>query len=131
MSVILNIETATQVCSVALSENGNLIDFMETSDDKSHASQLTVFIDELLKKHNVRPSAVAVSKGPGSYTGLRIGVSAAKGIAYGGNMPLIAISTLQSMAYSIIETINQFSIVKPLILIMIAKKIREYTDATK
>jgi len=106
MATIINIETATHICSVALAENGKLIDYIETDDDKSHASQLAVFIDELLKKHQVKPDAVAVSKGPGSYTGLRIGVSTAKGIAYGSGIPLIAVGTLQSMAWGMINKLK-------------------------
>lgn len=104
MSLILHLETATHVCSVALAENGNLVALREMSDEKSHATQLTVFVEEIFKEKTLKASdlsAIAVSKGPGSYTGLRIGVSAAKGIAYGAETPLIAISTLQSMAAGI------------------------------
>lgn len=107
MAVILHIETSTQVCSAALSENGKVIAYRETTDDKSHASKLTVFIEEILNEHKIPVDAVAVSKGPGSYTGLRIGVSTAKGIAYGSNIPLIAISTLQSMAISMRKQLEE------------------------
>lgn len=101
MALILNIETATPVCSVALSDNGVLLQLRETSEKNSHSAVVTVFIDEVLKaagKTFNELDAVAVSMGPGSYTGLRIGVSTAKGICYAIDKPLIAISTLQAMA---------------------------------
>ena len=98
MAAILNIETATQLCSVALVVDGNTVSRRVTLEDKSHASKLTVFISEVLQeyKHKVAElDAVAVGKGPGSYTGLRIGVSTAKGLCYGANIPLIAVGTLK------------------------------------
>lgn len=98
--MILCIETATSICSVSLCHNGDIIDIKESSEEKSHAALLTVFIEEILNRAGIEASsldAVAVSRGPGSYTGLRIGVSAAKGIAYGAGMPLIAISTTTIM----------------------------------
>jgi tRNA threonylcarbamoyladenosine biosynthesis protein TsaB len=101
MPCVLHIETATQVCSVALSANGTTLQLLETRDKNSHSSTITVFIDRIMKSTGMAFSAldaVAVSKGPGSYTGLRIGVSTAKGICYGIDKPLLAISTLQSMA---------------------------------
>ncbi len=98
--MILCIETATTVCSVALCHDGKLLDKEESTDDKSHASHLTVFIEDILKRSGTeaeRLDAVAVSKGPGSYTGLRIGVSVAKGIAYAADIPLIAVPTTELM----------------------------------
>lgn len=98
--MILCIETATPVCSVALCEKGKVIDREESEEDKSHASHLTVFIESILKRSGIKVpdlDAVAVSKGPGSYTGLRIGVSVAKGLAYGAGIPLIAVSTTELM----------------------------------
>lgn len=109
MALILNIETATEVCSVALSQDNSLVDFKENTEGKSHASLLTLFIDDVLKQNNVTPSqldAVAVSAGPGSYTGLRIGISAAKGLCYGSGKPLLSVSTLQSMAYGFINQLT-------------------------
>ncbi|HRP52813.1 MAG TPA: tRNA (adenosine(37)-N6)-threonylcarbamoyltransferase complex dimerization subunit type 1 TsaB [Fluviicola sp.] len=101
MTRILHLETATKVCSVAISENGKLIDFTDTNDDAfTHGEELTVFIDELLLRNNMKATdlqAVSVSAGPGSYTGLRIGVSTAKGICYALNIPLIAVDSLLSM----------------------------------
>ena len=101
MARILLIETATPVCSVALSENSNLLQLRETSEKNSHSGAITIFIDEVMKAAGMAYAeldAVAVSMGPGSYTGLRIGVSTAKGICYATDKPLIAISTLQAMA---------------------------------
>lgn len=97
---ILQIDTATEVCSVSLSLDGQVIHKMEAAEPNLHASKLTIFIDELL--HNAHLSyadlsAVAVSKGPGSYTGLRIGVSTAKGLCYALDIPLLAVNTLASM----------------------------------
>jgi tRNA threonylcarbamoyladenosine biosynthesis protein TsaB len=105
MNLILNIETATEVCSVALSNGNTIIDYRENLEGRSHASLLTVFIDEILKANRIKIghlSAVAISMGPGSYTGLRIGVSAAKGLCYGNNIPLVAVSTLQIMVNHLI-----------------------------
>ena len=99
--MILHIETATDVCSVVLANDGKVIAFRESAADRSHASVLSVFIDEVMKEAAVSFKdllAVAVSKGPGSYTGLRIGVSTAKGICYAMNIPLIAVKTLQAMS---------------------------------
>ncbi len=109
MSLILNIETATEICSVSIAKNGQLIALKENTEGLQHAKLLTVFIEEIFKENKIsikELDAVAVSKGPGSYTGLRIGVSAAKGIAYGGNIPLIAISTLQAMAFGLAKENN-------------------------
>lgn len=98
--MILCIETATGVCSAALCDIRGVVDVREAAPGMSHASQLTVLIRELLAAARLNASAldaVAVSKGPGSYTGLRIGVSVAKGIAYSAGIPLIAINTLTAM----------------------------------
>jgi len=101
MAFILCIETSTSICSVAVSGDGKLLSFREIQDAKSHASQLTPFISEVLDEAGINPndlSAIAVSKGPGSYTGLRIGVSTAKGMAFALNVPLISVGTLLAMA---------------------------------
>ena len=101
MALILHIETATPVCSTSLSRDGKLIDHRETNDPRSHASRLSPFIKELWTSNNIDPrelDAVSVSLGPGSYTGLRIGVSTAKGIAYANEIPIIGISGLQALA---------------------------------
>ncbi|MCF8370856.1 MAG: tRNA (adenosine(37)-N6)-threonylcarbamoyltransferase complex dimerization subunit type 1 TsaB [Bacteroidales bacterium] len=104
MALILNIETSTPICSVCLATDGQVIALRETDEDKSHATRLTVYIDEILKEQNITINdldAIAVSQGPGSYTGLRIGVSTAKGLCYGASKPLIAISTLQALAWQV------------------------------
>ncbi|PLX13665.1 MAG: tRNA (adenosine(37)-N6)-threonylcarbamoyltransferase complex dimerization subunit type 1 TsaB [Marinilabiliales bacterium] len=109
MALILNIETSTTVCSVCLSMNGELLGIKESSEEKSHAKKLTIFIDDLLKDRGYNfdnIDAVAISKGPGSYTGLRIGVSTAKGFCFAKNIPLIAVNTLQAMANGIINKIH-------------------------
>jgi tRNA threonylcarbamoyladenosine biosynthesis protein TsaB len=99
--LILHIETSTNVCSVALGENGAIIFSKLNAVGMNHAALLSVFIAEALevmKKSGKKLDAVAVSSGPGSYTGLRIGVSTAKGLCYGYDIPLIAISTLEVLA---------------------------------
>ncbi len=104
MSLFLCIETATSVCSVALTEDSRVVAYKETQIKNSHAEVLTVFIRDLFEENGYSLSnlnAVVVSKGPGSYTGLRIGVSTAKGLSYALNIPLIAIPTLQSMAWGV------------------------------
>jgi len=105
MALVLNIETATTNCSVSLSKDGETLVLKEDKDSGySHAEKLHVYIDELFKKANINPQdidAVAVSKGPGSYTGLRIGVSAAKGLCFALDKPLLAVSTLESLAQQV------------------------------
>ena len=105
MSIILNIETATKNCSLSIAENGKIIAIKELNNGNySHAEVLHPFIDDILKESNLTSKdidAVAVSKGPGSYTGLRIGVSAAKGLCFAFDKPLISIDTLTSLSYVI------------------------------
>lgn len=101
MALILNIETATTVCSVSLAKDGKLLSLKEQNGDYSHAENLTLFIEDVCKQANINLSqvdAIAVSKGPGSYTGLRIGVSTAKGLCYSLDKPLIAIETLKYLS---------------------------------
>lgn len=100
--MILCIETATSVCSVALCDDNSVISVIEAPPGMSHSSRLTVIIQELLSGASIEArqlDAVSVSKGPGSYTGLRIGVSVAKGISYGAGIPLIGINTLTAMCH--------------------------------
>ena len=104
--MIICLETATNLCSVALCDSAGVISVLESDESKSHASLLTVFIHEILRNNGITVQdldCVAVSKGPGSYTGLRIGVSVAKGLAYGASIPLIGIETTLSMFYGIIS----------------------------
>lgn len=105
MSCILSIETSTGVCSVAMSENGQCIFKQEDHSGPNHAVSLGAFVDEALSftdNHAIQLGAVAVSCGPGSYTGLRIGVSMAKGICYGRNVPLLAVPTLEVMSVPVL-----------------------------
>jgi tRNA threonylcarbamoyladenosine biosynthesis protein TsaB len=101
MALILNIESATAVCSVALSESGQVIAQRETSEGLVHSEKLAVYIAEVLEASGYPAGsleAVAVSIGPGSYTGLRVGLSTAKGLCYGLGIPLIGLPTLMSLA---------------------------------
>jgi tRNA threonylcarbamoyladenosine biosynthesis protein TsaB len=115
MATILCLETATTNCSVTLSVHGSVVAFREDdSEGYSHAEKLHVFIDEVMKEASVSMQdldAIAVSKGPGSYTGLRIGVSAAKGLCYALDIPLIALPTLSILA----EKITKKGLIIPLI----------------
>jgi tRNA threonylcarbamoyladenosine biosynthesis protein TsaB len=106
MSLILQIETATTVCSIALSENGNVLAYKELEQRNVHAEIITLFIEEVLKTGDKKYQdldAVAVSCGPGSYTGLRIGISVAKGLCFALDVPLIAIETLEGMTDGMIS----------------------------
>ncbi|MFV8371021.1 tRNA (adenosine(37)-N6)-threonylcarbamoyltransferase complex dimerization subunit type 1 TsaB [Flavobacterium sp. LB2P74] len=125
MSYILNIETATKNCSVALAKGGKTIVCKEIAEEGySHAERLHVFIEEIIKEAGITLndlSAIAVSQGPGSYTGLRIGVSAAKGLCYALDIPLIAVDTLQALA-------SQVTISSGLIIPMIdARRMEVYS----
>lgn len=104
MAVILNIETSTNVCSVALTDNGMVLEHFEDYKGQNHAALLSGYIKkclDFLTDKKLRLEAVAVSIGPGSYTGLRIGLSEAKGLAYALDIPLIGIDTLKIMAVSV------------------------------
>ena len=104
MALILCLETATEVCSVALFRDELLLGIKESATRNVHSSMVTVFIETIMKEAGTRLDeldAIAVSMGPGSYTGLRIGVATAKGLCYALEKPLISVPTLQSMAYGI------------------------------
>jgi tRNA threonylcarbamoyladenosine biosynthesis protein TsaB len=110
--MVICIETATNLCSVALCNSSGIISLRENTDVKSHASMLTVFIGEVLREQGIMAKdleAVAVGKGPGSYTGLRIGVSVAKGIAFAAAIPLIGVETTLSMFWGMAGRIEEIT----------------------
>lgn len=117
-SYILQIDTATEICSVSVSLNGNTLNSFEASESNVHASKLTLIIDKILQDSGISYgdlSAVCVSKGPGSYTGLRIGVSSAKGLCYGLDIPLLAINTLDMMFLGYNKSTDEETIYVPML----------------
>src|SRR5680860_1247470 len=124
MPTILNLETATTNCSVSVAKDGKLLAIKEhDTPNYSHSEQLHIFIQEVLKDAKLELSdvdAIAVSKGPGSYTGLRIGVSAAKGLCFSLDLPLISVATLTSLA-------NQVENEGTIIPMMDARRMEVYT----
>lgn len=107
--LLLHLETATSVCSAALSRYETLVNVKESDDPRSHASVLAVFCEQILKEQALTVAsldAVVVSKGPGSYTGLRIGAATAKGLCYASGKPLIAVDTLLAMALQYVSSVN-------------------------
>ncbi len=110
MATILNIETATSVCSVAIGIDGECVALKEINEGRTHAEVLTVFIEDVIKQAGISYKdldAIAVSSGPGSYTGLRIGVSTAKGLCYALEKPLISVDTLKAMAWGGIRRLDE------------------------
>ncbi len=104
---ILLIETATSICSVGLAENGKIVSVMESETPNSHSAKLNILIDNLIKDYGIQYSdlsAIALSGGPGSYTGLRIGASTAKGLSYALEIPMISIDTPMVLANAALET---------------------------
>jgi len=130
MSKILLLETSTSKCSAALSDGERIISHRETEDPRAHASRLCPFVDGILKEAGLAISdldAVAVSGGPGSYTGLRVGVSTAKGLCFGGEKPLISVGTLDVLAWQAIEahTLPSGAIIIPMVD---ARRMEVYTQ---
>lgn len=120
MSLILAIESGTEVCSVAIAREGEVIALRESREGRDHARLVATYVDELLKESGVvasELSAVAVSEGPGSYTGLRIGVSFAKGLCYGLQIPLIGVNSLSSLTQMAIESgeVGEGDILAPMV----------------
>ena len=113
MCIILSIETSTRVCSIAIHQNQELIALSNLFQEKSHSAKLSILIDQLLLNSDITYndlSAVAVSKGPGSYTGLRIGISTAKGLCFTLGIPLISIDTLEALAKSQLNNLKDDSL---------------------
>ena len=118
MCTLLTIETSTAVCSSALSRDGQLLLNKESFRGQSHATLLGVFVHEIMayvREHNLPPDAIVVSSGPGSYTGLRIGVSEAKGLSYGLGIPMIAVSTPLIMASMTASQVDADTLLCPMI----------------
>lgn len=127
MALILNIETATPVCSVCISKEEKILSVKEINQGLTHAENLHSFIESTLKESGISVkelNAVALSKGPGSYTGLRIGSSAAKGLAFALQLPLISIDTLQAMAFGMRNDLNKESLLCPM---LDARRMEVYT----
>ena len=120
MKNIILIETSTALCSVALAEDGAVTAYRESSAPKAHASLTAVFVQEVLDERNLKLSdcdAVCVSKGPGSYTGLRVGVSTAKGLCFGSGLPLLAAGTLDTLVSQagMVEESQDYKYIIPMI----------------
>jgi len=118
MGLILSIETATKVCSVALHQDGNLVGMLELIQENVHAQKLIPLTEGLLRQAGVSSQdldAIAVSGGPGSYTGLRVGVSTAKGLAYAMDIPLIGVDTLDALARRVLPVIESDDVIIPMI----------------
>jgi tRNA threonylcarbamoyladenosine biosynthesis protein TsaB len=113
MAFILNIESSTEVCSVSLARDGMIVQSLENLTGQNHAKLLTSYIQEIFSNNGLsfdKLEAVAVSGGPGSYTGLRIGIASAKGICYALSIPLIAITSLASMSHHVIQQANDYKL---------------------
>ncbi|UXP33912.1 tRNA (adenosine(37)-N6)-threonylcarbamoyltransferase complex dimerization subunit type 1 TsaB [Reichenbachiella agarivorans] len=118
MAIILSIDTSTKSGSVALVQNQQVIGSQQYNIDKSHSSLLHVMIDQLMTNTGIslkEVDAIAISEGPGSYTGLRIGTSAAKGLCYSLDIPLVAVNTLEGMAYQVHKYAPQVDMYAPMI----------------
>jgi tRNA threonylcarbamoyladenosine biosynthesis protein TsaB len=118
LAYLLHIESTSTVCSVAISKDAEFLALKEVNNGYTHAENLHVFIQQLLQETKLVPddlNAISISSGPGSYTGLRIGFSAAKGLAYALQIPLITIDTLKALSYKVIRTVNNDALFCPLI----------------
>jgi tRNA threonylcarbamoyladenosine biosynthesis protein TsaB len=126
MDNILLIETSTALCSVALAQDGKITSYRESSAPKAHASLTAVFIQEMLAEHGLTMAdcdAICVSKGPGSYTGLRVGVSTAKGLCFGSGKPLLAVGTLDTL----VAQADEIGGIKYIIPMIDARRMEVYT----
>ena len=126
MDNILLIETSTALCSVALAQDGKITSYRESSAPKAHASLTAVFIQEMLAEHGLTLAdcdAICVSKGPGSYTGLRVGVSTAKGLCFGSGKPLLAVGTLDTL----VAQADEIGGIKYIVPMIDARRMEVYT----
>ena len=127
MDRIILIETSTALCSAAIAENGRIVSYRESTEDRQHASLTAVFIDEMLREtgYSVKDcDAVCVSMGPGSYTGLRVGVSTAKGLCFGAGIPMLAVGTLDTLVWQAGDRTDY----KHIIPMIDARRMEVYTD---
>lgn len=118
MALILSIESSTKVCSVAIHDHGILVGILELHQENVHSQKLMMLVKDLLERSGLKPSelqAVAVSSGPGSYTGLRIGVSIAKGLAFAHELPLIGVDTIEAMAHQVKDFTRDSDVIIPMI----------------
>lgn len=118
MSILLSLETATTVCSVAIHKDGVLLSLRELDSDKSHSQVLLQFIEELLEEHKLSKkdlNGLVISEGPGSYTGLRIGLSTAKGLCFALDIPLIAVNTIDALGYQVSKNLRENELACPMI----------------
>ena len=118
MALLLNIETSTEICSIAISKGDRVLSLQESAEDYQHAAQITLLIEKALQEANVQLwalDAISLSQGPGSYTALRIGASTAKGIGYALNKPLLAIDTLKALASATSKQAPAASFIAPMI----------------
>lgn len=129
--MILCLETATPTCSVAINHEGKTLSIRECKGQNAHSEKITIFIKEVLDEVGIgydKLDAVAVSQGPGSYTGLRIGVSTAKGVCYAADLPMMAIDTLQAMAYGMRDRLGDMLQPNDLLVPMIdARRMEVYS----
>ena len=129
MAHLLAIETSTEICSVALGKDNECVAVVEDNKENSHAEKILLFVEQVLKQSGLKMNeldAVCISEGPGSYTGLRIGTSSAKGLCDALDIPLIAVSTLQSMAYGAREQCPDY---EQYISMIDARRMEVYTAA--
>ena len=126
MENIILIETSTELCSAAIASDGKIISYKESTKPREHASLTAVFIDEMLKETGMKVSdcsAVCVSMGPGSYTGLRVGVSTAKGLCFGAGIPMLAVGTLDTLVWQACDRTDY----KHIIPMIDARRMEVYT----
>lgn len=128
--ILLLIDTSTDICSAALAQPDRILDSMETDEHHAHVSRLAVFIDSLLKRNHLvlnQCAGVAVSEGPGSYTGLRVGVSTAKGLCYASQLPLLAVGSLTMLAHRYLDCLGHPAPDTRIVPMIDARRMEVYT----